>query len=110
MASIASHMGQTLSRWSKKEPVGPQLVAVPGRTNTKAAPGQPYIVARQPRTDNEAATTPHQNNQRPDKGKLTQAKKVIASGMSEAEAIDLAKAGDAQAFEGLYGLHKRRVY
>ncbi|HWZ43719.1 MAG TPA: sigma-70 family RNA polymerase sigma factor [Candidatus Saccharimonadales bacterium] len=30
--------------------------------------------------------------------------------MSEAEAIDRAKNGDAEAFEGLYGLHKRRVY
>jgi RNA polymerase sigma-70 factor (ECF subfamily) len=99
-----------MSRWSKKEVVGPQLMTVPGRTNTKAAPGQPFIVARQTRSDNEAAITPHLKDQRPDKGKLTQAKKVIASGMSEAEAIDLAKAGDAQAFEGLYGLHKRRVY
>ncbi len=30
--------------------------------------------------------------------------------MSEAEAIERAKAGDAESFEGLYGLHKRRVY
>ncbi|HEY2233052.1 MAG TPA: sigma factor, partial [Candidatus Angelobacter sp.] len=30
--------------------------------------------------------------------------------MTEAEAIDRAKAGDAEAFSGLYGLHKRRVY
>jgi len=44
------------------------------------------------------------------KGKLTQAKKVIAPGLSEAEAIDRAKNGDAEAFEALYGLHKRRVY
>src|SRR5215831_5121894 len=50
------------------------------------------------------------NDKRPPKGKLTQAKKTIASGLSEAEAIDLAKGGDAAAFEGLYGLHKRRVY
>jgi len=41
---------------------------------------------------------------------LTQAKKTIASGISEAEAIDRAKRGDAESFEGLYGLHKRRVY
>jgi RNA polymerase sigma-70 factor (ECF subfamily) len=53
---------------------------------------------------------PHLKDKRPDKGKLTQAKKVIASGMTEAEAIDRAKGGDAEAFEGLYGLHKRRVY
>src|SRR5258707_15516242 len=44
------------------------------------------------------------------KGKLTQVKKVIAPGLSEAEAIDRAKNGDAEAFEALYGLHKRRVY
>jgi RNA polymerase sigma-70 factor (ECF subfamily) len=41
---------------------------------------------------------------------LTAQKKTIASGLSEAEAIDRAKQGDAEAFEGLYGLHKRRVY
>src|SRR5512146_1481126 len=41
---------------------------------------------------------------------LTQQKKTIASGLSEAEAIDRAKRGDAESFEGLYGLHKRRVY
>jgi RNA polymerase sigma-70 factor, ECF subfamily len=105
----SSHMGQTLSR-STKEHSGPSLVTLPGRTNANAAPGQPFIVSSQPRTDNEAAITPHLKNQRPDKGKLTQAKKVIASGMTEAEAIDRAKGGDAEAFEGLYGLHKRRVY
>ena len=60
--------------------------------------------------DNEAATLPHPKEERPQKVKLTQAKKVIASGMTEAEAIDRAKGGDAEAFEGLYGLHKRRVY
>jgi RNA polymerase sigma-70 factor, ECF subfamily len=75
-------------------------------------PGQdrPFIVAGATRTDNEAATKPHPKEERPQKVKLTQAKKVIASGMTEAEAIDRAKAGDAEAFSGLYGLHKRRVY
>jgi RNA polymerase sigma-70 factor, ECF subfamily len=72
--------------------------------------GGPFMVARATRTDNEAATLPHPKEQRPQKVKLTQAKKVIASGMTEAEAIDRAKAGDAEAFSGLYGLHKRRVY
>jgi RNA polymerase sigma-70 factor, ECF subfamily len=57
-----------------------------------------------------AATQPHQISERPLKVKLTQAKKIVASGMSEAEAIERAKAGDAESFEGLYGLHKRRVY
>ena len=41
---------------------------------------------------------------------MIQQKKTIASGLSEAEAIDRAKQGDAESFEGLYGLHKRRVY
>jgi RNA polymerase sigma-70 factor (ECF subfamily) len=41
---------------------------------------------------------------------LTQAKKLIAPGLTEAEAIERAKAGDAEAFEALYGFHKRRVY
>jgi RNA polymerase sigma-70 factor (ECF subfamily) len=60
--------------------------------------------------DNEAATLPHPRGKRPDKGKLTQAKKIVASGLTEAEAIERAKSGDAESFEGLYGLHKRRVY
>src|SRR6266853_1454776 len=62
------------------------------------------------RLDNEAATLPHPRGKRPDKGKLTQAKKIVASGLTEAEAIERAKSGDAESFEGLYGLHKRRVY
>ena len=70
----------------------------------------PFIMARPSRVDNEPATKPHPKEERPQKVKLTQAKKVIASGMTEAEAIDRAKAGDAEAFSGLYGLHKRRVY
>jgi RNA polymerase sigma-70 factor (ECF subfamily) len=41
---------------------------------------------------------------------LIQQKKTIASGLSEAEAIERAKRGDAESFEGLYVLHKRRVY
>jgi RNA polymerase sigma-70 factor (ECF subfamily) len=35
---------------------------------------------------------------------------MLASGMSEAEAIDRAKQGDGECFEVLYKLHKRRVY
>ncbi len=61
-------------------------------------------------TYNTAATLPHPTGQRPLKGNLTQAKKIIASGLSEAEAIERAKGGDAECFEALYGLHKRRVY
>ena len=41
---------------------------------------------------------------------MTQAKKILAGGITEAEAIDRAKRGDATSFEALYGLHKRRVY
>jgi RNA polymerase sigma-70 factor (ECF subfamily) len=41
---------------------------------------------------------------------LAQAKKTLASGITEAEAIERAKAGDAESFEALYSLHKRRVY
>ena len=41
---------------------------------------------------------------------MTDAKKQQGSKLSEAEAIERAKQGDAAAFEALYSLHKRRVY
>jgi RNA polymerase sigma-70 factor (ECF subfamily) len=41
---------------------------------------------------------------------LTDAKKLQGKGLPEAEAIERAKQGDAEAFEVLYNLHKRRVY
>ena len=41
---------------------------------------------------------------------MTTAKKILSTGITEAEAIERAKAGDAESFEALYGLHKRRVY
>jgi len=41
---------------------------------------------------------------------LTDAKKKQGDRLSEAEAIERAKQGDAGAFEALYNLHKRRVY
>jgi RNA polymerase sigma-70 factor (ECF subfamily) len=41
---------------------------------------------------------------------LTDAKKPQDDRLSEAEAIERAKGGDAAAFEVLYNLHKRRVY
>jgi len=41
---------------------------------------------------------------------LTDAKKQQDKKLSEAEAIERAKQGDAAAFEALYHLHKRRVY
>lgn len=41
---------------------------------------------------------------------MTDAKKQPGDRLSEAEAIERAKQGDAEAFETLYHLHKRRVY
>ncbi len=39
---------------------------------------------------------------------MATAKKILASGITEQEAIERAKQGDAESFEALYGLHKRR--
>jgi RNA polymerase sigma-70 factor (ECF subfamily) len=44
------------------------------------------------------------------KGALAQARKTSIAGLTEAEAIARAKAGDADSFAALYELHKRRVY
>jgi RNA polymerase sigma-70 factor, ECF subfamily len=44
------------------------------------------------------------------KGNLTDAKRLQGDKPTEAEAIERAKQGDAEAFEYLYSLHKRRVY
>ena len=41
---------------------------------------------------------------------MTGARKTKAEKLSEAEAIERAKQGDAEAFETLYNLHRRRVY
>ncbi|MGH9511693.1 MAG: RNA polymerase sigma factor [Terriglobales bacterium] len=41
---------------------------------------------------------------------MTDARKSQAHKLSEVELIERAKQGDAEAFEGLYNLHKRRVY
>ena len=41
---------------------------------------------------------------------MTDARKLRGDSLSEAEAIERAKQGDAEAFEALYNLHKRRVY
>jgi RNA polymerase sigma-70 factor, ECF subfamily len=41
---------------------------------------------------------------------LTDAKRLQGDKLTEAEAIERAKQGDAEAFEFLYNLHKRRVY
>jgi RNA polymerase sigma-70 factor, ECF subfamily len=41
---------------------------------------------------------------------LTDARKPQGDRLTEAEAIERAKQGDAEAFEILYNLHKRRVY
>lgn len=47
---------------------------------------------------------------RPEKSKLTTARKPQGNRLTEAEAIERAKQGDAEAFEVLYHQHKRRVY
>jgi RNA polymerase sigma-70 factor (ECF subfamily) len=44
------------------------------------------------------------------KGNLSDARKSKEAKLTEAEAIERAKQGDAEAFELLYNLHKRRVY
>ncbi len=41
---------------------------------------------------------------------MTDARRSESDRLSEAEAIERAKQGDASAFEALYNLHKRRVY
>lgn len=41
---------------------------------------------------------------------MTIARELWSKGISEQEAIARAKQGDAESFEALYGLHKRRVY
>ena len=41
---------------------------------------------------------------------MTGAKRLQGDKLTEAEAIERAKQGDAEAFEFLYNLHKRRVY
>jgi RNA polymerase sigma-70 factor (ECF subfamily) len=41
---------------------------------------------------------------------LTTARKLKSKDLDEAEAIERAKQGDAEAFETLYDLHRRRVY
>jgi RNA polymerase sigma-70 factor (ECF subfamily) len=47
---------------------------------------------------------------RPEKSQLTTARKPQGDRLTEAEAIERAKQGDAEAFEVLYHQHKRRVY
>src|SRR5437667_2704782 len=47
---------------------------------------------------------------RPEKTDLTDAKRPQRNKLSEQEAIERAKQGDAGAFQFLYDLHKRRVY
>jgi len=59
---------------------------------------------------NEKTLTPHQIECGRIKATLTGARKTQGDKLSEAEAIDRAKQGDAGAFEALYHLHKRRVY
>ncbi len=46
----------------------------------------------------------------PRRAQLTTPRMMLASGMSETEAIEGAKQGDGECFEFLYNLHKKRVY
>src|SRR5450755_3089508 len=76
----------------------PSQIAPSGSApSVQATPGNIFLVSR------------HQKH-RQECTHLTIAKKTLTNGMSELEAIDRAKQGDAACFEGLYGLHKRRVY
>ena len=77
--------------------MGPQALQISGRSRPLSAT----------HTTNSYLAASHECSL---KKALTQAKKIIAPGLSEAEAIDRAKRGDAESFEALYGLHKRRVY
>jgi RNA polymerase sigma-70 factor (ECF subfamily) len=47
---------------------------------------------------------------RPGKDYLTEPRQKLSTELSEAEAIERAKQGDAEAFQVLYDKHKRRVY
>src|SRR6202140_2235855 len=47
---------------------------------------------------------------RPEKGNLTEPRQRTSLELTEAEAIERAKLGDAEAFQVLYDKHKRRVY
>src|SRR5260370_36498503 len=44
------------------------------------------------------------------KGDLTEPRQRQSTELNEAEAIERAKQGDAEAFQALYDRHKRRVY
>ena len=50
------------------------------------------------------------NTRRCNKALGASSKKMLPSGMPEAEAIERAQQGDGQCFESLYSMHKRRVY
>jgi RNA polymerase sigma-70 factor (ECF subfamily) len=68
--------------------------------------GNPY---RKPQAVQRKRFTPHLN-ECGRKGDLTDARRTQGDRLSETEAIERAKQGDAEAFELLYNLHKRRVY
>jgi hypothetical protein len=53
---------------------------------------------------------PHPNECGREKDYLTEPRKKTGSELGEAEAIERAKQGDAEAFQSLYDKHKRRVY
>jgi RNA polymerase sigma-70 factor (ECF subfamily) len=57
-----------------------------------------------------APQLPHESEDNPTSLPESATKKILASGMPEAEAIQRAQQGDGLCFESLYGMHKRRVY
>jgi RNA polymerase sigma factor (sigma-70 family) len=72
----------------------------------RAVPESPAKAAKQ---YNEKTLGPH-HIKCGRKDDLTAARKLQGNELTEAEAIERAKQGDAEAFEVLYHLHKRRVY
>ncbi|MGZ4844951.1 MAG: hypothetical protein ACXVJ1_09520, partial [Candidatus Angelobacter sp.] len=74
-------MGFTSRSISKGQPdiynqTGQDVESKQGQRQGEPGQARPFIVARATPMDNETATMPHRKDQRPDKGKLTTAKKV----------------------------------
>lgn len=72
-----------------------------------------YIPATQANLASTATLTevdPSKTGTVPKRAHLATAKKVLITGITEAEAIQRAQIGDGEAFAMLYGSHKRRVY
>jgi RNA polymerase sigma-70 factor (ECF subfamily) len=88
----------------------PESDPTPARGSLAHETGQSSTILSPPVPGNEVPPSLHRIWQQTEYTNLTTAKKILANGISEQEAIDRAKQGDAECFEALYGLHKRRVY